>query len=58
VTKQNLLVILLVFIFVDVGCLAFGKQGSWLAGFGARGLVLDFLLGIVVFVQYIKGDSK
>jgi hypothetical protein len=59
VTKRNLLVILLVlFIFVDVACLVFGRQGSWLAGFGARGLVLDFLLGIVVLFQYIKGEAE
>ena len=58
-TKRDLLVILLVlFVFADVACLGFGKQGSWLAGFGARGLVFDFLLGLMVLVQYVKGDAE
>ena len=58
-TKPDRLAIILgIFIFVDVGCLVFGKQGSWLAGFGARGLIFDFLFGIVVLFQYTKGDSE
>ena len=39
---------------VDVIFLVLGKPQSWLAGFGARGLVLDFPIGIYLLYRYLN----
>ena len=36
----------------DLACLVFARHGSWLVGFGARGLLFDFVLAIIVLVKY------
>ncbi len=54
-TKERWIIsVFLVMVAVDVVCLAIGEPQSWLAGFGARGVVLDFVIGIVLLFRYVK----
>jgi hypothetical protein len=48
----------LVWLIVDVGCLAIGKPGNWLFGIGVKGLGIDFLLGILILGQYLHENGK
>lgn len=48
--------IFLVLVAIDVVCLTVGKPRSWLAGFGGRGLVLDFVIGVVLLFRYGKEE--
>ncbi len=57
-TKEKWLAVLLVWLAVDVSCLAIGKPQSSLYGFGVRGLVIDFVLGVIVLGLYIRGDKR
>ena len=50
--------IFLVSVIADVACLAIGVRWNWLFGVGVRGLVLDFLFGILVLGQYLHENGK
>ncbi len=50
--------IFLVWVIADVACLAVGTRWNWLFGVGVRGLVLDFLFGILILGQYLHENGK
>jgi len=57
-SKQILFRIFLSWLFVDSACLAITKRDSWIFDFGVRGLVIDFLFGIVVVVLHIRESEE
>ena len=50
--------IFLVSVIANAECLAIGVRWNWLFGVGVRGLVLDFLFGILVLGQYLHENGK
>jgi len=50
--------IFLAWLIADVACLALGVRWNWFLGMGVRGLLIDFLLGVIVFGQYLQENGK
>jgi len=50
--------IFLTLLMVDVVCLAAGKWQPGLFDFGVRGLVIDFVLGLVVLGMYLRSSEN
>jgi hypothetical protein len=48
----------MVWLIVDVACLAIGIRWKWLFGMGVWGLPIDFLLGIFILGQYLQENGK
>jgi hypothetical protein len=48
--------IFLTLVAVDVICLVMGKPRGGLSGFGARGLIISFAIGIVLLFRYPRED--
>jgi hypothetical protein len=50
--------VFMVWLIVDVACLAIGIRWKWLFGMGVWGLPIDFLLGIFILGQYLHENGK
>lgn len=50
--------IFLVWLIADVACLVIGMRWNWFLGIGVRGLLIDFLFGILVLGQYLHENGK
>ena len=56
--RRLLLRVFLVWLIVDVACLAIGARWNWFLDMGMRGLVIDFLLGVLILGQYLHDNGK
>jgi hypothetical protein len=58
VTGEKLLGILAAMALLDAGFLALAQPHSGLAGFGARGLVIDVVFGTVILILHIREGGR
>jgi hypothetical protein len=56
--KRKWLAVFLVWLATDLGCIAFAHPQAWLYELGVRGLVIDFVLGIVVLALYVVESEQ
>jgi hypothetical protein len=56
--RRLLLRVFLVWLIVDVACLAIGTRWHGFLGMGRLGLVIDFLLGVSILGQYLNDNGK
>ncbi len=50
-SRRLLLRVFLVWLIADVACLGIGMRWNWILGIGVRGLLIDFLLGVITYVN-------
>lgn len=57
-TSRLLLRLFLMWVGLDVMCLLIGAWQGWLFDIGIRGLIIDFLLGVLVLGQYLREHDR
>jgi hypothetical protein len=57
-TQRLLLRVFLVWLIVDIACLAIGTRWNWFLGMGVRGLLIDFLFGILILGRYLHENGN